>query len=244
VKDFKQILDAVKTVSDGQTIQIFVPSDGKKRIFKLLTAKQQKDLIKTVAEKNISPIIFVETLNKIINANSVEKYEYSVSDRTYIIAVLRAHSVSKDLIVNADVIDLTKLNDSNTKIDNSVLERILETCDLKINCRVPSLKEDSDYNTALIDVSKNKSASDVFGEVFIYEVSKYITSISSEVLGLDIKLGDLAVKQRCQLIESLPAKAYNEVIEYVNQVRSEENKNLIIDGRVIDIELDLTFFTA
>ena len=244
MKDFKQILDAVKTVSDGQTIQIFVPSDGKKRIFKLLTAKQQKDLIKTVAEKNISPIIFVETLNKIINANSVEKYEYSVSDRTYIIAVLRAHSVSKDLIVNADVIDLTKLNDSNTKIDNSVLERILETCDLKINCRVPSLKEDSDYNTALIDVSKNKSASDVFGEVFIYEVSKYITSISSEVLGLDIKLGDLAVKQRCQLIESLPAKAYNEVIEYVNQVRSEENKNLIIDGRVIDIELDLTFFTA
>ena len=244
MKDFKQILDAVKTVSDGQTIQIFVPSDGKKRIFKLLTAKQQKDLIKTVAEKNISPIIFVETLNKIINANSVEKYEYSVSDRTYIIAVLRAHSVSKDLIVNADVIDLTKLNDSNTKIDNSVLERILETCDLKINCRVPSLKEDSDYNTTLIDVSKNKSASDVFGEVFIYEVSKYITSISSEVLGLDIKLGDLAVKQRCQLIESLPAKAYNEVIEYVNQVRSEENKNLIIDGRVIDIELDQTFFTA
>lgn len=244
MKDFKQILDAVKTVSDGQTIQIFVPSDGKKRIFKLLTAKQQKDLIKTVAEKNISPIIFVETLNKIINANSVEKYEYSVSDRTYIIAVLRAHSVSKDLIVNTDVIDLTKLNDSNTKIDNSVLERVLETCDLKINCRVPSLKEDSDYNTALIDVSKNKSASDVFGEVFIYEVSKYITSISSEILGLDIKLGDLAVKQRCQLIESLPAKAYNEVIEYVNQVRSEENKNLIIDGRVIDIELDQTFFTA
>lgn len=244
MKDFKQILDAVKTVSDSQTIQIFVPSDGKKRIFKLLTAKQQKDLIKTVAEKNISPIIFVEVLNKIIDANSIEKYDYSISDRTYIIALLRAHSVSKDFTVAGDTVDLTKLSSNNVVINSNLLDTIIVTCELKIYCKVPSLKEDSIYNTALIDAAKNKSASDVFGEVFIYEVSKYITSVSSDVMGFNIELSSLTVKQRCQLVENLPAKAYNEVIDYVNQVRSEENKNLIIDGKVIDIELDQTFFTA
>lgn len=244
MKDFKQILDAVKTVSDNQTVQIFVPSDGSKKIFRLLTAKQQKDLIKTVTEKNISPILFIENINSIIATNSVEKYNFSISDRTYIAAMLRAYSISKDFTSNSITVDLTILQDNNIKLDETVCQKTIESSELKINCKIPSLKEDSAYNTALIDVSKNKSTAEVLGEIFIYEVSKYITCIESIPLNFNIKLDDMNIKQRCQLVENLPAKVYNEVIDYINQVRAQENKNFTVNGKIIDIDLDQSFFTA
>lgn len=244
MKDFKQILDAVKTISDNQTVKIYVPSDGKVRIFKLLTARQQKDLIKTVTEKNIGPIIFIEKINNIISTNSVESYNYSLSDRTYIAAILRAYSISKQFNVKSDSIDLTKLEGNNNQLPASIFEKIIESSELKITCKIPTLSEDSVYNTALIENSKSKSTTEVLGDVFIYEVSKYISVIESAALSLNVKLNDMSVRQRCQLVEGLPAKVYNEIIDYINQVRVVENTNFVVGGKPVEIDLDPTFFTA
>ncbi len=201
-------------------------------------------MIKTVTEKNISPIIFIDKINDIIATNSVEKHNYSVSDRVYIAAILRAHSISKDFVRNSETVDLTALDKNNNKLPDSIFERTITSSELKIVCKVPTLAEDTTYNTALIELSKNKATTDVLGEIFIFEASKYISSIESSTLGLNIKLNDLPARQRCQLVETLPAKIYNEVIDYINQVRVEESKNFVINDKPVEIDLDQSFFTA
>ena len=50
--------------------------------------------------------------------------------------------------------------------------------------------------------------------------------------------------QRYQLMESLPAKVYNMVVDYINDVKSKETEFFKKDGVYIDIEMDPTFFTA
>ena len=244
--DFSKLLATVKSVTDSQLTKIFVPSLGCESNFKPLTAKQQKDLVKTTADKNnLSSIAFFDGINNIINENSTKTYDYSVFDRNYIITMLRANTMSSKYINKNIQYDLTKLSLNNINLPINLKERVFTSPEFVITCRIPTLKIDSLYNTYILRATGNskKDITEVLGDMFIYEVVKYIEKIQSPTLELDINLSELSVYQQYQLAESIPAKQYNEIIDYINTVKIAEEDLFKIDGNLIELDVDQGFFT-
>jgi len=243
MNDFNKILSAVKSVTESQVVTIFVPSANEEFIFRPLTAKQQKDLVKTAAEKNSGIISFYETLNNIINTNSIKSYDFYLIDREYIVTMLRALNLSSKLTVQDVEYDLLQLRNNKVTIADIIKTRVIETDDISLTCGIPTLKTDSLYN-AFVNKSTNKTTSDTFGDLFIFEVIKYIQRIKSTSVDVDIILDELSVQQRYQLVESLPAKIYNKVIDYISEVKTNEKDLFKINGKIVDVEMNQGFFTA
>lgn len=243
MNDFNKILSAVKSVTESQVVKIFVPSANEEFVFKPLTAKQQKDLVKTAAEKNSGIISFYETLNSIINTNSIKSYEFYLFDREYIVTMLRALNLSNKLTVRDVEYDLLQLQNNRITMSDTIKTKIIETDDISLTCGIPTLKTDSTYNTFL-NKATNKNISETFGDLFIFEVIKYIQRIKSASADVDIVLDELNVQQRYQLVESLPAKIYNNVIDYISDVKNKEKELFKINGKIVDVEMNQGFFTA
>lgn len=245
MNDFNQILTSVKAITDNQRTELFVPSANVSVVFKPLTAKQQKDLIKTAADNKLNMVSLLDTVNSILLTNSITKCEFLVSDRNYIIAQLRAATISPTYIYKEKTYDLLQLAKNRVIIADSLKQQTIETTDLTVYCKIPSLQLDTVYNTVLLkSADDTKKSSDLLGELFIYEVLKYVQKIHSPALGVDITMSDLAVKQQFQLLESLPASLYNKIVEYINKVKEFEATLLKIDDDTIEIDINQGFFTT
>jgi len=242
MSDFNKILTAVKGVTDEQLTKIYVPSAKEELVFRPLTAKQQKDLVKTAAEKNTGIVSFYECINNIIYTNSVRSHEFLVYDRDYVITMLRANTMSAKYTAKNTDYDLTKIDKNVVELSSDITSRTLTTPEFIIKCRIPTLKTDSAYNNHIIKAAK-KDTVETFGDLFIYEAAKYIEAIESPTLGFNINLSELSVLQRYQLVESLPARQYNEIIDYINIVKTSEDSLFTINGESVDIQIDQSFFT-
>ena len=242
MSDFNTILSAVKSAAEQQLTKIFVPSVNEEFIFRPLTAKQQKDLVKTAAEKSANLLVFLECINGIINTNSMRPYDFSLFDRNYIIVMLRANTMSADYITNGIAYDLTKLSGNKTTLPDDLKTHTVSSPELIITCCVPTLKTDSKYNNFILGTLKRSDA-DILGDMFIYEVAKYVSKIQLPNQNIDVLLSDLPVLQRYQLIESIPSKQYNEIIKYIDSIRDKEVELFKIDNSAVDITIDQSFFT-
>jgi hypothetical protein len=243
--EFNKILDSIKSITDGNIVSIFIPSDNKEVLFKPLTAKQQKDIIKTAIEKNTSGVRFLEALNQIIQDNSLEKKEYIVSDRSFIITLMRCNGLASNYTTESTVYDLNILSGNKIPMGDDLKSRVIKTPEFNVYCKIPSLAKDSVYNTEIIKrIEAKNSATSALGDLFILEVAKYIEKVESVNLGFTANLDDYNMHQRYQLMESLPAKVYNMVVDYINDAKSKETEFFKKDGVYIDIEMDPTFFTA
>ena len=138
--------------------------------------------------------------------------------------------------------DLTKIDKNVVELSSDITSRTLTTPEFIIKCRIPTLKTDSAYNNHIIKAAK-KDTVETFGDLFIYEAAKYIEAIESPTLGFNINLSELSVLQRYQLVESLPARQYNEIIDYINIVKTSEDSLFTINGESVDIQIDQSFFT-
>ena len=245
MNDFNQILKSVQNITDSQRTELFVPSTNALVVFKPLTAKQQKDLIKTAADNKLSMISFFDAINNILLTNSSTKCDYLVSDRNYIITQLRAATISPVYVYKEKTYDLLQLAKNRISLPDELKQQTIETTELTVSCKIPTLQLDTVYNTALLKSADNdKKSSDLLGELFIYEVLKYVQKVHSLALGIDITMSDLTVKQQFQLLESLPASLYNKIVDYINKVKEFEATLLKVDGDTIEIDFNQGFFTT
>ena len=247
MSDFNQILTAVKTVADSLHVKITIPSCNKEVIFRPLTTKQQKDLVKSAAEKTLNPITFLNTVNEILTANATTPVDLLVSDRNYVITILRALTLSKIYHTKSATYDLSVLQ--NNRLTSPVpITRVVEENDFKIFCKIPSLKVDTQYNNSLLGLAgkrtDQKDLTETLGDLFIYEAMKYIERVESTSLNINVVLDSLSFHQRYQLVEALPAIINNKIVDYITEIKDLDNILFKIGDQVVDVEIDQGFFTV
>jgi len=95
--------------------------------------------------------------------------------------------------------------------------------DLIISIKLPTigieyaLEEEYRKNTSVIDVNDTDTLRKTLGEIFISEITKYIVSITIKDSTIDFT--KLKFKDRISVLERIPNKAIQQVIEYIDDCK-------------------------
>lgn len=241
------ILDKLKQINNSNLVSAYVPSLQKKMDFRPLSIKQQKDLIKSSMDRNLSGITFSNILNQIIVDNSIQKSEYLVTDRYPIIVALRKQAFGglydvveeeKKKTFDLGVILERELTYSEPKM----VEIMLKDTELTVRLEVISLENDIKINNYQLDKLKKDKTEDIsetVGSLFVYEILKFVSKV---IIGKEeVDMVNLPVKDRLSIIESLPVTMNNLILEYIQNLRKDENEYITIDGELLP--LDPRFFS-
>lgn len=247
--NFASALTSLESLN--KTFDIFVPSLNKKIKFKGLTTKQQKDAVKTALDKNITGITFSNLLNKIISENSLEKNNFLLIDRSYIILSLRVQSLSNTLQTEEGVVDLSFVPSNNISLPDSLKKQEITDGNIKLSVSIPTLDKDTFVNNEtrkkLAPIPDNDDfAKESIGEIFVNELIKYIDviTINEGPQPVNITLNELTFEQKVQLVEKLPLNINSKLVEYINNVKTFERKYVTDNGKEIELDIDPTLFTV
>ena len=237
-------------INSSNLIPIFVPSLNKEVKFKLLTAKQHKDILGTIMDKNSSGVTLSLILTNIIQNNAMEKVEFLISDKSYVITALRAASLSNLYKVDDEEYDLNKFIQNKIALNSSLKTSQIKETEFTINTSLPTLEKDASVNREskkrLLEVSEAEdSGKQSLSEIYINEFVKYIDSIEFTAVDISSKIEfkDLSYVVKRQIIEKLSLPVATKLMEYSNKIKEEETKFLTLNDQRVNINIDQAFFT-
>jgi hypothetical protein len=239
------ILSKLNDLNNSNLISVYVPSAKKEMQFKPLSVKQQKDLIKSGLDGALAGITISNIIGEIILDNSVDKYDFLVTDKLPILLALRKQSFDNiftlkegDEEIEFNLDDILK-NELNYSFDTQV-EIKLANSEVVAHVDVIKIQDDikiNQYQLEKLRKNKDEAISETVGSMFIYEIIKFVTKI---LIGNDtLDLTTLSIKDRLTVIESVPVTLNNSILEYIQQFRKEEAEYVTIDGKVLPIDARL-----
>jgi hypothetical protein len=239
------ILSKLNDHNNSNLISVFVPSTKKVMQFKPLSVKQQKDLIKSGLDGALAGVTISNIIGEIILDNSVEKYDFLVTDKLPILLALRKQSFGNIFILKEDneetefnLDDILK-KELNYSFDTKV-EIKLANSEVIAHVDVIKIQDDIKINQSQLEKlrkNKDEAISETVGSMFIYEIIKFVSKI---LIGSDtLDLTTLPIKDRLTVIESVPVTLNNSILEYIQQFRKEEAEYVTIDGKVLPIDARL-----
>jgi hypothetical protein len=249
-------ISKIKQVSASNKIECILRSTNNISSFLPLSIKQQKDIIKTAIDIITSPITFSNVTTEIINANLISKVPVSILDKPLILLALRANSLGVEAFTNVND-ERIKINFSenlnyNTPANTSFLDKIVKYDKIEVTLKVPTIDEDYRVNVECKKTLDNKKTKeeeklkDLIGELYIYEVSKFIDSVKILVGDKleEVKFSNLSIQQSVETLEALPMALTNKLIDIISKIREIEAQPLKINVNGIDatIVLDAAFF--
>jgi hypothetical protein len=245
--NFNDILNSINDLN--KIYEIFVPSLNSKVKFTGLTAKQQKEVLQTVLDKDLTGVSFSILISDIIINNLIDKNtNLSSADKNYIITCLRVLSLSskyKDL--DDQEIDLTPLLTNNISLPKELTSISLDEGDLQVSVEIPSLIKDKLVN---IETRKRILASsgatteitkDALGELYINEIVKFIKTLKTPKT--QVNFDDMTFNQKFQIVEKLPLAITSKIISFINNIKDFDKKLFIINNKEYNIAIDPTLFT-
>ena len=239
------ILSKLNDHNNSNLVSVYVPSAKKEMKFKPLSVKQQKDLIKSGLDGALAGITISNIIGEIILDNSVDKYDFLVTDKLPILLALRKQSFGNlfSLKEGDDEIefDLNSIleNELNYSFDTQV-EIKLANSDVTAHVDVIKIQDDikiNQYQLEKLRKNKDEAISETVGSMFIYEIIKFVTKILIGTEELD--LSTLPIKDRLTVIESVPVTLNNSILEYIQKFRKEEAEYVTIDDKVLPIDARL-----
>jgi len=245
--NFNDILNSINDLN--KIYEIFVPSLNSKVKFTGLTAKQQKEVLQTVLDKDLTGVSFSILISDIIINNLIDKNTNLLSaDKNYIITCLRVLSLSskyKDL--DDQEIDLTPLLTNNISLPKELTSISLDEGDLQVSVEIPSLIKDKLVN---IETRKRILASsgatteitkDALGELYINEIVKFIKTLKTPKT--QVNFDDMTFNQKFQIVEKLPLAITSKIISFINNIKDFDKKLFFINNKEYNIAIDPTLFT-
>jgi len=239
------ILSKLNDHNNSNLISVYVPSSKKEMQFRPLSVKQQKDLIKSGLDGALAGITISNIIGEIILDNSVDKYDYLVTDKLPILLALRKQSFGSTFLLKEgdeetefDLDDILK-KELNYSFDSQV-EIKLANSEVVAHVDVIKIQDDikiNQYQLEKLRKNKDEAISETVGSMFIYEIIKFVTKILIQNDTLD--LTTLPIKDRLTVIESVPVTLNNSILEYIQQFRKEEAEYVTIDGKVLPIDARL-----
>lgn len=253
--DFDKLLNDINRLNEQDEQLIYVLSKNDTVPFKPLTLKQQKEIITSTTHETPT-MEFLNVLDKIIEENclDVDTVVRNI-DRSLIALQMRADSVGSVLeLYNKQGETLTV--DLNTHIESvknssndveNMLNFTVKSESIRIDCEVPTLKQDGELNNRFSE-NNIKTDSDTLdkmvGDVYVYEVLKYIKTISTQQTKLNLQT-ETDLDSKIKIIENMPMSLCNEIVKNIKQVRNVENQSLKSDQlEGLLIPVDATIFTS
>jgi hypothetical protein len=233
------IKDFLAKISSGvkDTVDVTLQSSGKTIKCNILSLKQQKDIISCIADGLVGIVSFTRIINNIIEEVS-SCNDILITDKPYVIIPLRFNALGTSY-----------KNEDGTSLDISPILETLKTKKLlaktsdsitfnniTVNVRVPTIKEESDITKKLEDEIKRngeKNNTKNLGSIYIYEILKYIKSLEFDDSVLNFE--KLPIKDKLEVIESLPLAHNKLIIQFIEAIRAEERDLLTVNDTVIEI---------
>jgi len=240
----KNFLNNLQDINDANIITIKVPSTGKKSSFKLASVNQQKELLRTAFDGVDGVIKRATILNKLIIDNSVDDIDFLIIDKPAILIKLRSESIGSEIKIKDNTYDLNDLPEIDLK--DIKLKATIQHEGITAKVKVPTLQLDIDINDKLaaelakitLQEEKVKQSVDI---VLAYETSKYIDSIK---IGEDeIKFDDISSYERKEIVNNLPLKLNNKIIDYIGSLKQVTDAALTFSDEVM-VEIDSSFLSA
>lgn len=239
------ILSKLNDLNNSNLILVYVPSAKREMLFKPLSVKQQKDLIKSGLDGALSGITISNIIGEIILDNSVDKYDFLVTDKLPILLALRKQSFGSEFILKENDEEISfNLDDIlkkhlNYSFDTQVEIKLADS-DVIAHADVIKIQDDikiNQYQLEKLRKNKDEAISETVGSMFIYEIIKFVTKI---LIGEDeLDLTTLPIKDRITVIESVPVTLNNSILEYIQQFRKEEAEYVTVNGKVLPIDARL-----
>jgi hypothetical protein len=240
------LINKLKDLNNSSKVSVFVPSAKKEMSFKQLSVKQQKDLMKTGLDGQLSGLSISAIIKDVIIENSIEKYEFLSTDKVPIILALRKQSFG-DIYTFSDgekenVIDLNIIL-SKKLLYKSEYSATIEDSDnkLSVELEVPTLANDDKFNSYIYSELKKKKdveLSETVGVVYVGEIAKFLKSVSLGEYNLD--LSSSSPKEKISVVENFPVTFNNKILKFIEELRKEELDYATVDG--ITVAMDARLF--
>lgn len=244
MNDVKDFLQELKTLNNNQSVKIFVPSQKRELEFKPLSAKQQKDIIKTVLSGIEGNIALTQILNDIIYENSIEKaVKFMLYDRNKILIELRKFSIGNSVKLSNKDYNLHDLPD-NVFIFNETLK--FSHNNIEIECDIPSLELDSDITLKSIhefykfDSEEQKLINSV-NILLVYELIKFISVV--KINEHKVAFNEISLSDRKDIVDTLPLAINNKVLEYIARYKQHEQDCITFNDNVY-LTIDASFLSS
>lgn len=236
------LLGKLKQINNSNVVEVFVPSQNRIVKFKQLSVKQQKELIKTSLDGALAGVTLGSALNMIVSENAIDCDIFNIFDRAPIILSLRQQSFGSTYTEGDAIVDLNEITQKQYVINVPFASTINLEDEISIDLEVPSLQCDTKINevvAAQLKKTQDVNLGDAVGSLYLYEIVKFIkkVKVASDVAVFD----DYVVADQLKIIENLPAKIINQVVDFIQQFRTLETDYLTIEQTVVS--LDARMFT-
>ena len=220
--------------------KVFIPSLKKEVSAKQITLKQQKDIISTAINGVVGALQFTKFINQTINEN-VDSDDFYSFDRVPTLLALRAHSLGDKIKAeNNEIVSLKAVLQKAKKVPVFKLNKTVSIDSIKVDLRIPTLKEENVVVKRCIqeiDNLKSEDLSEAMGLIYIFELLKTIKSITIE--DETVNFDELKVTDRVKIIEQLPLDIYDDITSFLEQVTKYETTLLTVDDTTITIDASL-----
>lgn len=233
------ILSELKSFTDQNVIDIYLPSQKKTVKFKKLNVKQQKQLLLVALDDAKSLINFNIALYDIIHDNIV-------SDKNFNINIYDRNSIIFNLLKD-DAVDekrdlYTKICNNYATVDVNINDVVINNKIIHFTLSVPTFQRDYAYNKKLLtkynlDITNKK---EFIEHTYLIEIAKYISKIEitkSDKQTITTTLHDEKLESIFKIVDSLPS--VNQIINFMSKVKQLEAKLNTIEKDVVDISPSL-----
>ena len=243
MSDIKSFLSELKQLNEKDCFDVFVPSINKKVLFKALSVKQHKDVVKSLLSGVEGTVLVAKIFNDIINENSVQPINFKLYDRNKILVELRRQSISNKVTIDDKDYLLSELPEY-TAIFKEDAEFSYKG--IKVKATIPTLELDSKITEkSVVEISKftsdDKKVGNSINVLLAYEIMKFIETI--QIDDTLIIFSELGTYDKKNIIENLPLKLNNDILEYITQYKEYEQELFTYsDGAKLNI--DGSFITS
>lgn len=240
--NFKDFIQDLESINKTNNISIKVPTSSKSLKFKLISVAQHKELLKSAFEGYEGVIRSSVIFNDIITSSCESEYEFSLLDRAPILLKLREASIGGDVTINSEKYNISDLAEQTDKFD---AQNVYECNGIEVELKVPTLARDTKVSEKVISEFHKLSDADKETEsinlVLSYEIIKYIESVK---LNDSVFVFDEYNLYECKkLVDALPLKLNNMIIEFITAFRDHENSSLTFNDGTI-LEIDASFLSS
>jgi len=246
-----QLLVSLDKFNTSESQPIYVPSIGKAVMFSALTIKQQKDILKSAFDTKTSIFQFIETFNRIITETCKEKIPFTIIDKAIIALYFKqcffkgkSYLKKEDTFIEFDLLEHLK-GIKETPIPADLASKTIAAGPITVECSIPTLAYESTIAaesrgiiSAIMLDKKEENLKDAVGEIYIFEILKFIKNIKYVFNGepVVIDLTVLPLKEKASIFENLPLTINNSVIDYIKAIRNLEKPYLSVGDMTIVID--------
>ena len=242
-EESKNILNKLKELNKKKSVNIFLPSLGKKVKFLPFTLKQQKDILSNMPQDASGLITFNNLFNNIIIQNSedaVKLEEINIFDRMSIVFSYRISSIGNNVDSEEGNVNLNEVIKNITNYDFSKIFKEVEISlkDISAILSIPNLKYDADINNQISKkLNKNSTTQTIISELYTSEVLKFIKSVTIEDVKVDLTTFNYF--DRLEVVENLPGNFIKKIMKYIQDVKNVETDVTTVNGVKVDVSNDL-----